>query len=66
MRAGEPPLSSERRPNLPVNTDPGFWHWAVDQGDEVVVVCKPDGSLGAGTVDELRYAVGIGKPVRWA
>jgi hypothetical protein len=49
-----------------VNAELGHWHCAVDWADEVVVVPKPDGSLGAGTVAELRQAVGTGKPVIWA
>lgn len=50
----------------PTNAQKGYWHWAVDRADEVIVVRKPDGSIGAGTADELMHAVGIRKPIVWA
>lgn len=63
-RAGLPP-SERPEPNAPVNTCKGFWYWAVDVADEVIVVRKPCGALGAGTVDELVHVVGKRKPIRW-
>ena len=55
-----------RSPSNPlVNEEKSHWRCVVDRADEVVVVCKPDGSLGAGTVDELRNAMGSGKTILW-
>lgn len=54
----------------PVENDPtneliGDWHSHVDSADVLCVVRKSDGSLGRGTVDELKHAVGsLQGPVR--
>jgi hypothetical protein len=53
-------------PESPTNAMIGDWHHWIDWADEVVVVPKPDGSLGAGTLAELRHATGTRKPIIWA
>ena len=52
--------------NLPRNGHRGEWLWAVDCADVVLVVCRPGGSLGPGTVEELRHAMGAGRRVEWS
>jgi hypothetical protein len=37
----------------------------IDLADEVLIVVKPDGSIGESTMAELAYAVGGGKPIRY-
>jgi hypothetical protein len=54
------------RPNAIVNTALGHWHTVVERADEVVVVRKPDGTVGDGTDAELRHARAIGKKISWA
>ena len=43
-------------PDSPTNAMIGDWHHWIGWADEVVVVSKPDVSLGAGTVAELKEA----------
>lgn len=66
LRQLNPAWAGRPRPNAPVNEEKGHWSWAVDQADEVIVVRRPDGTLGSGTVDELAHAVSAGKPIIWA
>jgi enhancing lycopene biosynthesis protein 2 len=51
--------------NALVNAERGHWHCVVEHAAEVVVVCKPDGSIGAGTVAELKLAMDRGKTILW-
>lgn len=40
-----------------------LWRRHIDAADEVVIVTKPDGTLGASTVLELGHAIAAGKRV---
>ena len=53
------------RPRDLLKIEKGYLHCAINCADKVIIVRKPDGTIGAGTADELMHAVGTWKPITW-
>ena len=64
--AGVDTYSPDRPPGNIVNRARGDWHCLIDKADLVVVVLTVDGSILVGTVEELAYAISLGKKIEWS